>query len=105
MRDRTGAAHGRLHLCAGTMPRMVLLILTRPGFDDAVSRIDARRDAVWINAGILSDAEVRDLRAAGWDLTTFAHPLDLTDLESDLDTIREHHPGRVVWAETVLISN
>ena len=78
---------------------MVVLILTRLGFDVMRSRINAACDAVWVNAEVLSPGEVRDLRAAGWNLTTFAHRLDVSDLASDLATIREHHPGHVIWAE------
>jgi hypothetical protein len=80
---------------------MVFLILTRPGFDDVRSQIDATRDAVWVNADVLSPVEVADLRAAGLDLTTFSNPLDLADLASDIGTIREHQPGRVVWVEAI----
>ena len=53
---------------------MVALILTRVGLDDIRARIDTTRDAVWVNAGVLSPPEVAEVREAGWNLTTFANP-------------------------------
>jgi hypothetical protein len=78
---------------------MVALILTRAGFEDMRPRIDAR-DAVWIGAGVLSAAEVGDLRGAGLNLTVFAHRLDAKHLDGDIGTVAEHHPGQVLWVET-----
>ena len=79
---------------------MVILILTRSGFDDIRPRIDVGGDAVWVNAGVLSQSEVAALRASGLSLTVFSRPLDATDLGSNIDTIREHHPKQIVWVET-----
>jgi len=76
---------------------MVFLILTRKGFDDILERVDTRRDAVWVHAGVLSQQEIADLRSAGWDLTDFIKPS--SDLISDTETIREHHPAQVIWVE------
>jgi hypothetical protein len=78
---------------------MVFFVLTRSGFDDVRPRIDLARDAVWINASVLSQSEVDELRVGGWNLTTFTNLSDLNDLASDIETIREHHPNEVVWAE------
>lgn len=78
---------------------MVALILTRRGFDDMRPRIDAARDAIWVGAGLLSDVEVDELRRAGTNLTVFAHALNPNDLDTDLSTVVEHHPGQTVWVE------
>jgi len=48
---------------------MVFLTLSRDGFEALRPRIDRERDAVWVNAGVLSDAEVAELRRAGMNLT------------------------------------
>ena len=78
---------------------MVFLILSRGGFEALRPCIDRERDAVWVNAGVLSDAEVGELRRAGMELTVFANPLDVSELAPDVATVVEHHPGEVVWVE------
>jgi hypothetical protein len=81
---------------------MVFLILTRAGFDAVRSRVEVGRDAVWFNAGVISQAEVSQLRSSGLDVTTFADALDVDDLSSDVATIAEHHPSQVIWVEAVV---
>jgi hypothetical protein len=78
---------------------MVILILTRSGLEDIRPRIDVLRDAIWVNTGVLSQAEIAELRASGWNLTDFANPLDVNDLGSNIATMREHHPDQVMWIE------
>jgi hypothetical protein len=80
---------------------MVFVILTRFGFDEIEPRVTVGGDAVWVNAGILSESEVSRLRGLGWDLTTWTNPLDPNNLASDIETVRLHHPGQVIWAEAV----
>ena len=64
-------------------------------------RIDAGRDAIWIGADVLSSAEVGDVRRAGFNVTVFAHRLDPKHLDGDIGTVVEHHPGQVLWVETL----
>jgi hypothetical protein len=83
---------------------MVLFILTRQGFEDVQSLVAT--SAVWVNCGVLSDAEISDLRSKGVDLTCFTRPLaelygDAT--QSAIHTIAEHHPGQRIWVETHVI--
>ena len=78
---------------------MVFLVLSRDGLEAFRPRIDRDRDAVWVSGGVLSDAEVAELRREGIQLTVFSHPLDLNDLGPDVATVMEHHPGEVVWVE------
>ena len=80
---------------------MVALILTRAGFDDMRPRIDPGRDAVWVGADVLSATEVAHLRGSGFNLTVFAHRLDPAHLDGDIGTVVEHHPGEVLWVETL----
>jgi hypothetical protein len=80
---------------------MVALILTRAGFDDMRPRMDPGRDAIWVGADVLTAAEIADLRAAGWNLTVFVHRLDPQHLDGDIGTVVEHHPGQVLWVETL----
>ncbi|HEV2296237.1 MAG TPA: hypothetical protein VGR35_20500 [Tepidisphaeraceae bacterium] len=76
---------------------MVFMILTRSGFDELFPRLLKDRDAVWVNAGVLSEAEVVDLREAGWDLTKWTNPL--SDLAKEVDTVQLHHSDQIVWTE------
>jgi hypothetical protein len=80
---------------------MVALILTRSGFNDMRLRVDVAHDALWVSAEVLSSAEVAELRRMGVNLTVFSHTLDPENLESDIGTVVEHHPGQVLWVETV----
>jgi hypothetical protein len=61
-------------------------------------RLIKDRDAVWVNAGVLSEVEITHLRDAGWNLTKWTNPL--TDLTPEIDTVHLHHPDQIVWAET-----
>ena len=78
-------------------PAMVFMVLTRSGFDDVFPRLIKDRDAIWVNAGVLSESEVAELREAGWNLTKWTNRL--TDLTAQIDTVQLHHPGQVVWTE------
>jgi len=78
---------------------MVLLILTRAGFEDARQRIAPDADAIWVGGDVLSPAEAADLRKSGINLTVFSARLDRSDLWWALDVVAEHHPGSVLWVE------
>jgi hypothetical protein len=77
---------------------MVFMVLTRSGFDAVFPRLIKDRDALWVNVGVLSDAEVGEMRDADWNLTTWRYPL--TDLTAEIDMVRDHHPEQIIWAET-----
>ena len=79
---------------------MLLFILTREGYEDVRSLVAT--NVVWVNSGVLSNAEITDLRSRGIDLTCFAHPIDWRDgdqMDNSVDTIAEHHPGERIWME------
>lgn len=78
---------------------MVLLIMTRAGFDDVRTLIAPSSSPVWVNAGVLSDEEIGALRERGVDLSRFTMP---HDLEQAIDIIVEHHPGERIWAEIIV---
>ena len=78
---------------------MVFVVLTRAGFDAVQPRVVVEADAVWANAGVLSESEVAQLRGSGWNLTTWSNPLDVNDLFDEFDTMRLHHPGQAIWSE------
>lgn len=79
-------------------PVMIFMVLTRSGFDEVFPRLIKGRDALWVNAGVLSEPEVRELRDAGWNLTKWTNPS--TDLATEIETVQLHHPDQVVWMET-----
>jgi hypothetical protein len=76
---------------------MVFMILTRSGFDEVLPRLIRERDALWVNAGVLSEPEVARLRGAGWSLTNWTNSLN--DLTPEIDMVRLHHPEQTIWAE------
>lgn len=77
---------------------MVCMFLSRAAYDEMMPRLRAGRDAVWVNKGILSGDEQAALHAAGWDVTTWTSRH--RDLTAEIDVVRLHHPGQVVWMET-----
>ena len=79
-------------------PAMVFMLLTRSGFDEVFPRLVKESDALWVNAGVLSESEVTKLREAGWNLTKWTNPS--TDSTTEIDTVQLHHPDQVVWMET-----
>ena len=77
---------------------MVFMILTRSGFEELFPRLVKDRDAMWLNAGILSESEVAKLREAGWNVTKWTNAL--ADLTTEIGTVELHHPNQVVWMQT-----
>jgi hypothetical protein len=60
--------------------------------------------AIWVNRGLLDEAEIKRLRADGFDITDFMHWIDPVEESAVLEaaeTIREHHPGQVLYIELV----
>ena len=80
---------------------MVFIVLTVAGLDAVEPRVVAGADAIWVNAGVLSESDATRLRGSGWNLTTWTNPLDVNDLADELETVRLHHPDEVIWSEVV----
>lgn len=81
---------------------MVFFALTRHGYEELVNQTDRAPSPIWVNAGILSDAELSQLRSAGVEVTNFTHFIDAGDSEAILEavqTIQKHHSGQRVWVE------
>jgi hypothetical protein len=79
---------------------MVLLAITTTGLEDALRLATDPAASVWCGADAISEAEYQ---ARGIPrLSRFIYPLQGASrevLEDALDTIREHHPGEIVWVE------
>lgn len=81
---------------------MVFLVFTRAGFEQAKRAVSGGQDAIWVNAGVLTEEETRAVRQLGISLTSFTTAIDRSDgerLKSELETIAEHHPGETIWVE------
>ncbi len=81
---------------------MATLVLTRGGFDDLVKTLGHVPPQLWVNSDVLSEEELKDLRAAGHDVTNFTRhitPTDRVAVEDAISTVREHHPLQRLWVE------
>ena len=81
---------------------MATLILTRGGYDDLLKTLGRVPAQLWVNAGVLSEDELGELRTAGHDVTNFTHeisPSNPTEIADAIHTVREHHPLQRLWVE------
>jgi hypothetical protein len=81
---------------------MVFLALTRKGYESYQSIGGKAGDALWLSAGVFSNAELVELRALGVNFTDFNYAIEPNDKEAvscAVDTIKEHHPDETVWVE------
>ena len=81
---------------------LVLFALTKQGSMELFDLARGRRAAIWVNHGILDASALALLRDEGFDLTDFTSWIDPSDdvaIQSALETIREHHPGHVLYVE------
>jgi hypothetical protein len=78
---------------------MPFLALTRAGVA-AAAQNNAKTGPIWIGSDVLSGAEIRQLRAAGTEVSVFINPVRTRDeIEDAIPTLREHHPTNTVWIE------
>ena len=79
---------------------MVFFATTRKGFDEYIAlNVTA---PLWLSASVSNGYEVRRLRDAGKNVTTFDYEINSSDAEvlaDAIDTIREHHPRDSIWAD------
>ena len=81
---------------------MVVLALTRGGYDDLRKHTANIPSPLWVAAGVLSEPEIEQLRGAGVEVTDFTHqiiPSDTSAIEGAIETIAQHHPGQTIWVE------
>ena len=79
---------------------MVLLAITPAGLKDALRLAVDKSVSVWCGADAISEAEYAALDAP--QISRFFYPLQGESrnlLDDALGTIREHHPGEVIWME------
>jgi hypothetical protein len=83
---------------------LVLFALTKHGLSEMFDLARGSKAAIWVNRGLLDELEIKGLRAEGFDLTDFVNWIDPTDasaVEDAVATLREHHPGQVLYIERV----
>lgn len=83
---------------------MVLFALTKNGFVEMLDLARGGKAAIWINRGLMDESAIQRLRAEGFDLTDFVHwidPLDESAVDEAVETVKEHHPGQVLYIERV----
>ena len=85
--------------------KMIILIVTRNGFDELKLVIETGKYSVWIAEGVVSEVEKDALREKNIDFSYFNYSIDpknKKDIECALQTISEHHPNERVWLECQL---
>ncbi len=81
---------------------MIIFILTKEGFNDLSRFAKENKHPIWVGHGVLSQAEIGDLRTNGVNLTEFTYRISHNDQEAinaAINTISEHHPGERIWVE------
>jgi hypothetical protein len=81
------------------LSQRVFLALSRDGFNRLTSSCKPYPSPIWVNFGVLSRAELSDLRNRGLDVTDFVvriDPLNRQQLAEAIYTVRQHHRGRVI---------
>jgi hypothetical protein len=81
---------------------MVFFAITRKGYESYRALAHAG-GALWVAAEVLSDNELAELREAGVDVSDFDYticPEENEVIAGAVETIKEHHPGEVLWVES-----
>jgi hypothetical protein len=82
----------------GIRMEAIYLAITKNGLEKAMQAGIETGATFWCGADTLSEAEFES--HTGSALSRFAYSIDdEQDLEGALETIREHHPGAVIWVE------
>jgi hypothetical protein len=79
---------------------MVFFVISRKGFEDYLTIKEKLVAPLWISAEVISKSELESLRHSGADVTDFNYAIGLDENEvinDAIETIKEHHPGEVIW--------
>ena len=80
---------------------MVFLAITRAGYEAHLA-LGASAGPLWVSAEVLSEGELAALRKSGVEVSDFNYKIEPHEKEvvaGAVETIKEHHPGQVVWVE------
>jgi hypothetical protein len=76
----------------------IYLAITKSGLEKALQAGVKTGATVWCGANTMSEGEFES--HSGSALSRFTYPIDDEgDLAEALATIKEHHPGAVIWVE------
>ena len=81
---------------------MVFYVLTTTGYQDLVAELGRNPSPVWLNEGVLSNAQIAELRSSGHKVTVFSgqrSPDDFQAITKNVFIIQEHHDGESVWVQ------
>jgi len=81
---------------------MVFFVISRKGFEDYLTIKEKLAAPLWISAGVISQSELESLRYSGVDVTDFNYAIGLNEkevIDDAIETIKEHHPGEVIWIQ------
>ena len=81
---------------------MIYFVHSRQSYDQLIASAAWPPSALWVSLGVLERSELEALRIGGITVTDFNKAIDTNDaaaLANVIDTIREHHPGQVVWVD------
>lgn len=77
---------------------MVYLAITKYGLEKALHAGVETGATVWCGADTMSEGEFES--HTGSAVSRFTYSIDnADDIAGAVDTIREHHPGAVIWVE------
>jgi hypothetical protein len=81
---------------------MVILVLTKHGFQEIEAILKNPNIKCWINQHILTKDEITEYKNKGIHITDFVYDIDSNSEEqinNALELLHEHHPGEVVFVE------
>jgi hypothetical protein len=81
---------------------VVFFVISRKGYEDYLAVKEKLVAPLWISAGVISQSELESLRNSGADVTDFNYAIGLNEnevIDDAIETIKEHHPGEVVWVQ------
>jgi hypothetical protein len=81
---------------------MVILVLTKHGFQEIEAILGNPNVKCWINQHILSKDKIAEYKSKGIHITDFVYDIDSNSEEqinNALELLHEHHPGEVVFVE------
>jgi hypothetical protein len=81
---------------------LVLFALTKHGLAEMFHFARGGKVAIWVNQGLLDEANLERLRSEGFNVTNFTRWIDPADefvVQEAVETIREHHPNQALYVE------
>lgn len=82
---------------------MVIFILTKEGFNEMEPFVKTGEHPIWLNGGVLCQAEIDLLISEDIEVSYFNYVVDIGDEEALAEAIfsvAEHHPGERIWSES-----